>query len=631
MNETDVKASAEDLIAALPLFRNLKADGSLCELVDILSYRELVPGETVIRQDQPADGLYLLLAGQVQVMVDGAAVARLEAGEAFGEMGLFGEPSRSADVVSLAPGLCAFLGREAFERTLARLPRLATNLIGSLSLRTRALNGVLLAARLAPPAEAPPPAAFANPLELLRAVPVFAAVADERFLSRVVQYLQPAHAAAGERVFARGDAGDKLYLLVEGQARVHLDDLELARLGPGSHVGEMALLDGEPRSADVSCVTACRFLTLTRVQFFAAIAQAPVVARAILDALSTRIRQFSRLVATTEEQPAQAMAVFLETAGISLWQRDAASGRWHMPLPQATAVDYADLTPAEAMPAQEAEGFSQALRADAALFQQALHTRHAAAQGAEALSAADHARLQAVAAAFFSLLRSPLTPRRVHAALADGLYRAYPGHTPLQLRMVLASPTALNEIGDFLAIAQLFRGAGFRVEPQLLAARWENLVEVSDCPAQARDAAFRTCLSGLRERVDTAGFPQARITPIDVEASAQLERIVAPSDVAATIQDVAAAAADIATAPPGLVRNLLWITGFYARQNSLRKLGPVQPLFDLGMRLAIGKRATQEPGSGVALLLTSELNQRLVACYDSGIAVANISVHGATS
>jgi CRP-like cAMP-binding protein len=620
------RASAEDLIAAVPLFRNLKLDASLRALVDGLGYRDVAAGEVLIRQADIADGVYFVLAGRVAVHVDGIRVATLGAGESFGEMGLFGGTTRSAEVIALEPALCAFLHREQLERAMAKAPRLATNLMRQLSERVRALNGMLLALRLAPPsAPAVVPRIEADAvdatLSLLRAVPIFTDVPDERFLRRVAGLLQPVDVAAGTLLFSQGDAGDRLYLVVEGTLRVHLDELELTRLGPGSHFGEMALLDGAPRSAGVTTETACRLLTLTQAQFFAAVAQAPVVARGILSTLSDRVRRINHLVASEGDSRPSAARVFPETAATSLWERDPDTGRWQMPLPQAVAEDYAGIeTETEAA----TDGFAEALRIDAAALKSALHERHGAT-----VASPDFGRLVAMADALVGRLRSPLMPRRAYGAWAKSLHELLVGsNRTLDLRMVLASPTALAELPDFLAVARLVRDAGFSVTPRLLVVRWENWVDVRELTHEARREAFHECLRELEAATAAAGFPDARITPIDIEAAPTLDQVVAPEDFATVFRRVAAAATNIADGEAGLVRNLLWISGFYARQRSLQRLGPVQPPFDLAIRMAIGERVAAMPAEGVALLLTSELNQRFLNCYGPDLSIANIALGG---
>ena len=78
--------------------------------------------------------------------------------------------------------------------------------------------------------------------------------------------------ALGTKIFQHGDAGDKLYLILEGKVRISRDvpgmgEEALAVLGPGQLFGEMALLDESPRSADARVHERCRLLVIPKDGF----------------------------------------------------------------------------------------------------------------------------------------------------------------------------------------------------------------------------------------------------------------------------------------------------------------------------------------------------------------------------
>jgi CRP-like cAMP-binding protein len=78
--------------------------------------------------------------------------------------------------------------------------------------------------------------------------------------------------AAGTKIFQHGDAGDKLYIILEGKIRISrevpgMGEEALAVLGPGQMFGEMALLDESPRSADARVHERCRVLTIAKDSF----------------------------------------------------------------------------------------------------------------------------------------------------------------------------------------------------------------------------------------------------------------------------------------------------------------------------------------------------------------------------
>jgi CRP-like cAMP-binding protein len=78
--------------------------------------------------------------------------------------------------------------------------------------------------------------------------------------------------AAGTKIFQHGDAGDKLYLILDGKVRISrevpgMGEEALAVLGPGQVFGEMALLDESARSADARVHERCRVLAIPKDGF----------------------------------------------------------------------------------------------------------------------------------------------------------------------------------------------------------------------------------------------------------------------------------------------------------------------------------------------------------------------------
>jgi CRP-like cAMP-binding protein len=108
-------------------------------------------------------------------------------------------------------------------------------------------------------------------VELLKKVELFAGLKPEAiaFISKVAT--EETH-ALGTKIFQHGDAGDKLYLILEGRVRISrevpgMGEEALAVLGPGQVFGEMALLDESPRSADARVHERCRVLAIPKDGF----------------------------------------------------------------------------------------------------------------------------------------------------------------------------------------------------------------------------------------------------------------------------------------------------------------------------------------------------------------------------
>lgn len=103
--------------------------------------------------------------------------------------------------------------------------------------------------------------------------------------------------AAGSPLFLEGDPSDLMYVLVRGTARVFIGSTEVDRLEPGSIVGEMALIDHEPRSATVIAETACEFACVDEKRFRFLVAETPGFALDVMRTLAHRLRGTDRMLA----------------------------------------------------------------------------------------------------------------------------------------------------------------------------------------------------------------------------------------------------------------------------------------------------------------------------------------------
>lgn len=94
------------------------------------------------------------------------------------------------------------------------------------------------------------------------------------------------------QILMREDAvGRECFVIAEGEALVRIGDEEVARLGPGDIVGEMALLDREPRTATVVATTPMRAVVMTTHQFTAVADLCPSVTRRVMTTLAQRLRE----------------------------------------------------------------------------------------------------------------------------------------------------------------------------------------------------------------------------------------------------------------------------------------------------------------------------------------------------
>jgi CRP/FNR family transcriptional regulator, cyclic AMP receptor protein len=103
--------------------------------------------------------------------------------------------------------------------------------------------------------------------------------------------------AAGDFLFREGDNGDKMYVLLEGQVEILLGDLVLETAGPGSLIGEMALIDDSPRTAAAVAKTSCRLAEIDRRRFHFLVQQTPHFATHVMKILADRLRHMNAVAA----------------------------------------------------------------------------------------------------------------------------------------------------------------------------------------------------------------------------------------------------------------------------------------------------------------------------------------------
>jgi CRP-like cAMP-binding protein len=92
-------------------------------------------------------------------------------------------------------------------------------------------------------------------------------------------------------IVAEGTLGHEFYLILEGSATVRRSGRKIATLTPGHYFGELALLDGGPRSATVVTDTLTRLVVIGQREFLGVLDQVPVVAHKLLVTMAGRLRE----------------------------------------------------------------------------------------------------------------------------------------------------------------------------------------------------------------------------------------------------------------------------------------------------------------------------------------------------
>jgi CRP/FNR family transcriptional regulator, cyclic AMP receptor protein len=138
-------------------------------------------------------------------------------------------------------------------------------------------------------------------VELLRRVPLFSELSEDE-LQGIAAVAIPRSYPKGVRVFHEGDTSDACYIVRNGDLRVtreHPDGraIALATLGPGDIFGELAMLDGEARSASVEALSECDLLALPAGDVRRLLAAAPETTVKLVVALVRRLREANERIA----------------------------------------------------------------------------------------------------------------------------------------------------------------------------------------------------------------------------------------------------------------------------------------------------------------------------------------------
>ncbi|GAB4426083.1 MAG: hypothetical protein Kow002_15420 [Anaerolineales bacterium] len=128
----------------------------------------------------------------------------------------------------------------------------------------------------------------------LKKIDWFNALPDE-MLDALAQSVSVRQIAAGEFLFRKGDDGDSLFIIDAGMVKIVTEDaggseVILNQVGAGEIIGEMSLLDNEPRSAGVVAMTDTKVLELKRDDFMRVLRQQPDLALAVIRNFSSRMR-----------------------------------------------------------------------------------------------------------------------------------------------------------------------------------------------------------------------------------------------------------------------------------------------------------------------------------------------------
>jgi CRP/FNR family cyclic AMP-dependent transcriptional regulator len=132
-------------------------------------------------------------------------------------------------------------------------------------------------------------------LEQLSAVPLFRS-SSKRELEKIARAADEVTVEAGRVLVTEGEIGRECYVIVSGEAVVSRDGVEIARLGAGQPIGELAVLDGGRRTATVVAATDLDLLVIGQREFSALLSEVPGLAHKVMVYLAERVRQLDERV-----------------------------------------------------------------------------------------------------------------------------------------------------------------------------------------------------------------------------------------------------------------------------------------------------------------------------------------------
>jgi len=140
--------------------------------------------------------------------------------------------------------------------------------------------------------------------KLLASISIFQTL-PERDLEPLLEITTTRRLAKREYLCRKGDPGNQLYAIMEGRLRAIAEsqegkDVVFSIMDPGEVIGEIAMLDGEPRSATVQAVEDSTLLTLHRRDLLPFLGSRPAVAIELAEVLARRLRHLSELMEDTQ-------------------------------------------------------------------------------------------------------------------------------------------------------------------------------------------------------------------------------------------------------------------------------------------------------------------------------------------
>jgi CRP-like cAMP-binding protein len=292
------------VLGDVPLFRGLSKH-HLHRVARLMELRRYPDGAIVVRKGVRGDAFYVIFDGRARAVVPGGKTKTLEPGTSFGELALIDGAPRAATVGALGELTTARIPRTPFLKLLREEPKIAAGLIPGLAAIVREAQRedtrkVQDAARLSggraqalaagqEDAGAVKGGSALGWNSLLSEIPLFESL-SARHLGHIRSVVELKRARKGSAIVRAGARGDAFYVILDGSARAETPAGQTKVLDPGEFFGELALLDGAPRSATVTAVDDVTMARIARADFRKLMAEEPTIALGLAKGLVAIIR-----------------------------------------------------------------------------------------------------------------------------------------------------------------------------------------------------------------------------------------------------------------------------------------------------------------------------------------------------
>jgi CRP-like cAMP-binding protein len=226
------------------------------------------------------DKIYLLVDGEVNLVAGHETLSTLTAGQIFGEMTAITQLPRTATAVAQRDCTVIALDDKQFRAGIAKQPAFALMLMSIMIGRLRETIGRLRVANALQGSDALEQSAAFEPKRLAELI---AKLPDD----------PPVYFDRRKPIVQEGQAGTRMYIVLEGTVAVFLGGKVVERLGAGGVFGELALVEQQPRMATVSAETDCSLQPVNRAAFLALVESSPEFAASLLTKLAERLRNLT--------------------------------------------------------------------------------------------------------------------------------------------------------------------------------------------------------------------------------------------------------------------------------------------------------------------------------------------------